>query len=64
MQYEIHRGRFDVEESLWTSFEADTDEEAIERLKQEKANPSNAWDNMRLIEVVVKRQTRQVETLE
>lgn len=55
MKYEIYSGRFDIPESLYTSFDADSDCDAIDRLAELKAKESNAWDEMRLVEVVVEK---------
>lgn len=63
MKYEIYSCRFDIPERLYTSFEADTDEEAMERFQDIRADPSMAWESLRMIEVVVERQTRRIASL-
>lgn len=61
--YEIYSGRFDIPESLYTSFSASSDEKAIALLEESKALESNSWNTMRLVEVVTKRVERHIKML-
>tara|TARA_Y100000034_G_C6828569_1_gene373831 strand:+ start:471 stop:701 length:231 start_codon:yes stop_codon:yes gene_type:complete len=63
MKYEVYSCRWDVNESLYTSFDAETDEEAVGRFREIVAEPSNAWETMRMIQVVVERKTKAVASL-
>jgi hypothetical protein len=60
MHYRVYRSRFDISESKYTEFDADSDVEAVQKFERISAQESNGWDNMRLIEVVVIEQTRHV----
>lgn len=60
MKFEIYTSRFDVPETLYTSFEAETDEIALKRLEEVKQRPSLAWDNIRMIEVQEERKVRKI----
>lgn len=63
MRYEVYNCRADVEERLYTTFEADSDEEAVARFQDIRARPDLAWDSLRMIQVVVERKTRCVAIL-
>lgn len=53
MKYRIYASRFDVPEEPVKDFEAATDEAAKIELYRLKAKPNYAWDNLRLVEVVL-----------
>ncbi len=48
-KYRIYTGRFDIRETVYMEFEAPTDAAAATKFAAIAAEPSNAWDNMRVI---------------
>jgi hypothetical protein len=50
-KYRVMNGRFDRPETLYTTFQARSDEEAKERFEEYKSEPSLQWDRLRLVRV-------------
>lgn len=63
MKYEVYTSRFDVEEELYTTFNADSDEEAIRYFYELKGDKNLDWENLHMIQVQIERKTRPVASL-
>lgn len=63
MRYEVYSGRFDIAETLYSSFDVDTEEEAVERFKKITEKKENAWDSMRIIQVIVERKAKPIASI-
>lgn len=63
MRYEVYSGRFDIAETLYSAFDVDTEEEAVERFKKIAEKKENAWDSMRIIQVFVERKVKPIASI-
>jgi len=60
MTYRVYAGRWDIPMEAVSTFVAENDEEAELKFQKLSNDPSHAWDNMYMVEVMVVEQTRRV----
>ena len=63
MRYEVYSCRFDIAEHLYTVFDAESDAEAIGRFREIVARPDNAWESMRMIQVIQERKVKSIAVI-